>query len=127
VYCGNAPPLGSGRSDGVGGAFRLCDFDDHELRTLHRIAKCSDQKNEQLKVDLLLSIVHEIAFDDPAAKESGRIRAFLESQGLMIGPYDVLLAGHALSLGLTLVTANTNEFGRVPSLKLENWQVPKAP
>ena len=42
----------------------------------------------------------------------------------MIGPYDILLAGHALSAGLTVVTANTGEFSRVPALVLENWNLP---
>jgi len=40
----------------------------------------------------------------------------------MIGPYDVLLAGHALANRLTLITANTKEFQRVPGLTVENWQ-----
>ena len=48
----------------------------------------------------------------------------LEAQGRMIGPYDILLAGHALSAGLTVVTANTGEFSRVPALVLENWNLP---
>jgi tRNA(fMet)-specific endonuclease VapC len=39
-----------------------------------------------------------------------------------IGPYDVLLAGHALALGATLVTHNTREFARVPGLTVEDWQ-----
>jgi len=86
------------------------------------VEKCSDPARERAKVDLLSSTVHELVFDRAAALESSRIRADLESQGLMIGPYDVLLAGHAVSLGLTLVTANIGEFGRVQSLKIENWQ-----
>jgi len=45
----------------------------------------------------------------------------------MIGAYDVLLAGHARSARLTLVSANTGEFSRVPALSLENWQVPPGP
>ena len=45
----------------------------------------------------------------------------------MIGAYDVLLAGHARSAGLTLATANTQEFSRVPAMNLENWQVPAGP
>jgi tRNA(fMet)-specific endonuclease VapC len=49
--------------------------------------------------------------------------ALLESQGCMIGAYDVLLAGHARSTGLTLVTANTAEFSRVRGLKLEDWHL----
>jgi tRNA(fMet)-specific endonuclease VapC len=42
----------------------------------------------------------------------------------MIGPYDILLAAQAVAAGLTLVTANTDEFQRVPGLAVENWQVP---
>ncbi len=64
----------------------------------------------------------ELAFDAPAAREAGRIRALLESQGCMIGAYDVLLAGHARAAGLTFVTTNTREFSRVPGLSLEDWQ-----
>ncbi len=55
-----------------------------------------------------------------AARESARIRAILEAQGQTIGPYDILLAGHALAVGLVLVTANTTEFSRVPELELQN-------
>lgn len=91
------------------------------------VEKCSDPARERVKVNLLLSTVCEIVFDDAAARESSRLRALLESQGQMIGPYDVLLAGQALALGLTLVTANTGEFSRVSSLMLENWQTPLLP
>jgi tRNA(fMet)-specific endonuclease VapC len=71
--------------------------------------------------------VPKLVFDASAASEAGRIRALLESQGCMIGPYEVLLAGQALSAGLTLVTANTGEFSRVPTLSLENWQIAAGP
>src|SRR5438105_355733 len=91
------------------------------------IEKCADPAKELSKVDLLLATVHQLTFDAGAAREAGRIRAWLESQGRMIGPYDILLAGHALSAGLTLVTANTGEFSRVPALSLENWQAPPGP
>jgi tRNA(fMet)-specific endonuclease VapC len=88
------------------------------------IHKCANPAKEEAKVNLLLTTVHQLAFDSSTAREAGRIRALLESQGCMIGPYDVLLAGHTLSAGLTLVTANTGEFSRVPALVLENWQRP---
>jgi tRNA(fMet)-specific endonuclease VapC len=51
------------------------------------------------------------------------LRWLLEQQGKLIGPYDLMLAGQALSLGVTLVTHNTGEFQRVPGLKLEDWQI----
>jgi tRNA(fMet)-specific endonuclease VapC len=91
------------------------------------VEKCADPAKELAKVNLLLATVHQFAFDTRAAQVAGRIRALLESQGRMIGPYDVLLAGQALSTGLTLVTANTGEFGRVPALRLENWQAAPVP
>jgi tRNA(fMet)-specific endonuclease VapC len=74
-------------------------------------------------VDLLLQTVHQVPFEFGAAQEAARIRAVLESQGQPIGPYDVLLAGQAGSLGLIVVTANTKEFSRVSGLTLENWQI----
>jgi tRNA(fMet)-specific endonuclease VapC len=88
------------------------------------VEKCTAPAIELAKVSLLLTTVCEIPFDETAAREAAKIRALLESQGCMIGAYDVLLAGHARSAGLTLVTANTGEFNRVPSLTVENWQIP---
>jgi tRNA(fMet)-specific endonuclease VapC len=86
------------------------------------VEKCSKPAQERAKVDLLLKTVHEIAFESAAAKESARIRAILESQGLALGPYDLLLAGLALACCMTMVTANTKEFSRVPRLTVEDWQ-----
>jgi tRNA(fMet)-specific endonuclease VapC len=63
-----------------------------------------------------------LPFDDRAAQEYGRIRALLAGLGMSIGPNDLLIASIALANGLTLVTHNTSEFGRVPGLKLEDWQ-----
>ncbi len=51
----------------------------------------------------------------------GKIRAFLESQGKIIGPLDMLIAAHAQSLNLTIISNNIKEFSRVPNLKCENW------
>ena len=65
-----------------------------------------------------------LAFDDTAAEEYGRIRVHLESLGLPIGPNDMQIAAIALVNGLTLVTHNTSEFGRVPGLVIEGWEIP---
>jgi tRNA(fMet)-specific endonuclease VapC len=85
------------------------------------VEKCSNPAKERAKVDLLLATANQIAFDRGAAQEAARIRALLESRGQPIGPYDVLLAGQALADSLTVVTANTREFSRVPGLTLEDW------
>lgn len=60
-------------------------------------------------------------FDDQAAEAYGKARAALEAQGTLIGALDTLIAAHALSLGVTLVTNNTREFSRVADLRLTNW------
>jgi tRNA(fMet)-specific endonuclease VapC len=92
----------------------------YELNT--GVEKCSNPVKERAKVDLLLKTAQHLSFEFGEAQEAARIRALLESQGQSIGPYDVLLAGQALSGSLTLVTNNTKEFSRVPGLTLENWQ-----
>ncbi len=77
---------------------------------------------EQERVGKLLDLFpHIIGFTSEEAKKSGGIRAQLEREGNKIGPYDTLIAGQALSHGLTLVSNNTTEFSRVKSLKLINW------
>jgi tRNA(fMet)-specific endonuclease VapC len=77
-------------------------------------------KNQQALTQFLLPL--QIAdFDNAAAIIYGDIRARLEKQGIPIGSLDTLIAAHALSLRVTLITNNVREFSRVPKLKLENW------
>lgn len=57
------------------------------------------------------------------ARTAGEIRHTLRRLGTPIGPYDTLIAGQALARGLTLVTRNTREFGRVEGLRVEDWEV----
>lgn len=60
-------------------------------------------------------------FDGNAAFVYGDLRARLQRAGTPIGPIDMLIAAHALSLDMTLVTNNEREFRRVPDLRVENW------
>lgn len=62
-----------------------------------------------------------IDYDYNASIEYGRIRAYLEKKGQIIGGMDMQIAAHALASDMTLVTNNTKEFERVQGLKLENW------
>jgi len=62
-----------------------------------------------------------LPFDEQAAGHYGDIRADLERKGTPIGPYDLMIAGHARSEGQVLVTNNTREFDRVGGLRIENW------
>lgn len=61
------------------------------------------------------------AFDGAAADRYGTLAASLAHKGTPIGPYDTLIAAHALALGLTLVTNNTRHFDKVAGLKTQNW------
>jgi tRNA(fMet)-specific endonuclease VapC len=71
-----------------------------------------------------LSPLQILPWNDHAAVECAKIRARLEKRGEMIGPYDVQIAAHARTLGLTLVTNNEREFRRVDGLRVENWCPP---
>ncbi len=73
------------------------------------------------KLAMFLAPFNILPFDSDDACESARIRAFLKKRGSIIGPYDIQLAGQAVSKNLTLVTHNTGEFSRVPGIKLEDW------
>jgi tRNA(fMet)-specific endonuclease VapC len=64
-----------------------------------------------------------LEFDKEDARQAGAVRALLASRGAPIGPYDVLIAGQALARNMILVTHNTDEFGRVPGLRVEDWQI----
>ena len=70
---------------------------------------------------LLLSNIEIMNFDSLAAESYGKVRADLEKKGTPIGPLDMMIVGHAKSLGYTVVTNNTKELERVKGLKLENW------
>lgn len=80
-------------------------------------------KNLQLENILVefLKDVETVPFTKSAALEAGRLKARLKESGSPIGPADTLIAGHALSLGVTLITNNTKHFSKVPGLQIANW------
>ena len=86
------------------------------------VAKSSQvpENTERLKI-LLSGDLDLLDFDDEDARTAGQIRAALERAGTPIGAYDLLIAGQALRRGLTVVTANTGEFGRVAGLSWQDW------
>jgi tRNA(fMet)-specific endonuclease VapC len=63
-----------------------------------------------------------VEFDREDAQQAGKVRAALSTSGTPIGPYDVLIAGQAMSRDLILITRNVREFSRVPGLRFENWE-----
>ena len=79
------------------------------------------QQQDELALTAFLSYVEVLDFPDPASSHYAKIRADLKKRGAMIGANDLLIAAHARSLGLTLVTNNSGKFGRIPHLVMENW------
>lgn len=77
-------------------------------------------KNLQNLTDFI-SFIKILPFDSSACDEYGEIKAYLKKQGTPIGPMDTLIAAHAKSQKLTLVTNNIKEFNRVQDLKIEDW------
>jgi len=69
----------------------------------------------------ILNMLPILPLESPVEDHYAVIRKELEQAGTPIGPNDLLIAAHALSLNLTLVTANIREFQRVPTLRVENW------
>jgi tRNA(fMet)-specific endonuclease VapC len=62
-----------------------------------------------------------ITWDREAAEHYGKIRAFLRAKGSIIGSMDMMIAAHARSQNMTLITNNDKHFKRVPKLRIENW------
>ncbi|UJB63681.1 type II toxin-antitoxin system VapC family toxin [Acidovorax sp. YS12] len=85
------------------------------------IAKSARKQTNRLVFDAIIETFTVHRFDEAAAREFGALRAHLETQGQVIGPYDMMIAAQALALGATLVTDNEREFRRVPGLAVENW------
>jgi tRNA(fMet)-specific endonuclease VapC len=76
------------------------------------------------RVEKLLESLEVLALDKESDRQYAEIRLRLDQKGRPIGPNDLLIAAHALALDLTLVTANIEEFSRVPGLRVENWLLP---
>ena len=81
------------------------------------------RQQDEIALKAFLPYVDVLDFPDEAAPHYANIRAYLKTRGTMIGANDLFIAAHARSLGITLVTNNTQEFSRVPDLVLQNWTV----
>ncbi len=85
------------------------------------IAKSTNPEKRRNQLESLVEFVNISSFSSKEAEAAAMIRADLESKGTPIGPYDILIAGTALSTNATLVTHNIKEFKRVSGLHLEDW------
>lgn len=79
------------------------------------------RQQDEAALNAFLGYVEVLDFADQSSPHYAQIRSDLKKLGTMIGANDLFIAAHARSLGLTLVTHNTREFGRVPKLSIEDW------
>ena len=85
-------------------------------------AEKSQHTERNLKdIEEMAARLEVVPFDNNAATHFGQLRNELEKTGKVIGPYDQMIAGHARSLALILVTNNQREFKKVAGLRVENW------
>ena len=92
-----------------------------ELR--YGVAKSHYREKNAKALDEFIIPLEILPFDEAASRSYGEIRAALEKAGTPIGSMDLLIAAHAVSLGVTLVTNNAREFNRVPGLNVVDWTV----
>lgn len=87
------------------------------------VQKSYDPKKAEEKLQLFIAPFEIIPFDIQDTLSYARVRNELEKNGTPIGPLDTLIASHALSHNLTMITNNVREFSRVKELKVEDWTV----
>jgi len=90
-----------------------------ELR--YGVAKSTHQEKNTKALDEFITPLEVVSFDEEAAHVYGNIRATLEKAGTPIGSMDMLIAAHAVSSGIPLVTNNAREFVRIPALNIIDW------
>jgi len=88
---------------------------------VHGAQKSSRTEQNMNALDQFLLPLEIADFDQSAAVIYGHMRTYLENKGTIIGSMDMLIAAHAMSLEVALVTNNTREFKRIPNLKIEDW------
>lgn len=99
----------------------LCISSITYAELMHGVEKSQLVEKNRLAMMMFLSPFTVLEFDSKAAEEYGRIRTRLERRGTPIGTMDNLIAGHAMSQGLTVVTNNTREYARIDGLQVEDW------
>jgi tRNA(fMet)-specific endonuclease VapC len=88
---------------------------------VHGVEKSAAVEKNRLALLMLLANIEILNFDVDAADCYAKIMADLEKKGTPIDPLDMMIAGHAMSMGYAVVTNNVKEFSRVQGLILENW------
>ena len=100
---------------------RMCISSITYMELVYGAERSSNPDRNLTSFEGFVARMDVLPLDDSAAAHAGQICAELARLGMPIGPYDQLIAGHARSQGLVLVTNNEKEFARVPGLRTENW------
>lgn len=103
---------------------QLCISSVTLMELIYGAEKSSSPESNLAIVEGFAARLEVLPYDVNAAAHTGQLRAELAKAGKPIGPYDQMIAGHARSLGLILVSNNLREFERVPGLRLEDWVQP---
>jgi tRNA(fMet)-specific endonuclease VapC len=103
----------------------LCISDVVLYELYYGAEKSARQAETRQTVDRFAAHLAVLPYGSAAAAHTANIRADLERRGLTIGAYDLMIAGHARSLGLVVVTGNLREFHRVDGLRSEDWVTPQ--
>lgn len=107
--------------------FQRCNFGDIGISSItvaelnYGIAKSQQRNRNHIALEQFLAPLTVASFDRAASDHYGILRQHLEQIGQPIGPMDMLIAAHALSLNAIVITNNIREFQRVPNLMVENW------
>ena len=104
----------------------LCISDVVLFELLHGAERSARPVETRPEVERFAARLSVLPFDGDAAAHAAGIRCSLEHQGRSIGAYDLMIAGHARSRGLIVVTGNLTEFSRVDGLRCEDWFVDAA-
>jgi tRNA(fMet)-specific endonuclease VapC len=88
---------------------------------MYGVGKSQYKEKNKTALQAFLAPLDIVDFNFAAAQQYGAVQAYLEKIEKPIGAYDLMIAAHALSLDLVLVTNNEQEFQRIPGLIVENW------
>lgn len=100
---------------------QMCVSTITSMELFYGVEHSQNPKQNLAAVEGFLARLDVLEYDTVAAANTGQLRSELRKAGTPIGPYDGLIAGHARSRGLILVTNNVKEFERVAGLRIENW------
>jgi len=100
---------------------QMCISSVTVMELMYGVELSAQPQRNLASVEGFIARLDVLDYDTAAAAHTAQIRAELKNSGLQIGPYDQMIAGHARSRGLVVVTNNTKEFQRVAGLRIEDW------